>query len=74
MKTPVAHLQGAAELPRTSLLVGSHTGRLGIVRATRDDPLKSRGSEEESIDRKVANLLLLLNSDVEEKAEEQRYL
>lgn len=33
----------------------------------------SQSSEEENIDRKVENQLLLLNSDTEEKAEEQRY-
>lgn len=47
---------------------------MGIVRATQDDPVKSRSSEEESIDRKVENQLLLLNLDMVGEAEEQRYL
>lgn len=62
---------GSRGAPRISLLIGSHIGRSGIVRATRDDPVKSRSSEEESIDRKVENQLLLLNSDMEEQAGEQ---
>lgn len=63
MKTPLAHFQGAADFPpyRT---VGNRPC----------DPEKSRSSEEESIDRKVEHQLLLLNSDMEEKAEERRYL
>lgn len=48
--------------------------RISLHIVTRDDPVNSRISEEESIDRKGENQPLLLNSDTEERAEERRYL